>query len=122
MEVPYLSISSVWSLDDHVPVIDEIKVSVFSHLGDNVEVFLNNESEFFIHLSFFRLSFPFINVDDVPLLVKTIVSTIDSDVVVFSVLVSGDFHCLSSLVDNILVLVSKHLPPSAVSGSASQIV
>jgi len=28
MEVPNLSSSSVLSLDDHVPVIDEIKVSV----------------------------------------------------------------------------------------------
>jgi hypothetical protein len=27
MEVPNLSLSSIWSLDHHVPVVDQIKVS-----------------------------------------------------------------------------------------------
>jgi hypothetical protein len=32
MEVPDLSLSSVGSLDDHISVVDKIKVSVFFHL------------------------------------------------------------------------------------------
>jgi hypothetical protein len=28
MEVPDLSLSSIWSLDDHVSVVDQVKISV----------------------------------------------------------------------------------------------
>jgi hypothetical protein len=74
MEIPHLSVSTIRSFDDHVPVVDKIKVSIFFHLRYNMEVFLDNESEFFIHLSFSWFTFPFINVDNVPLLVEAVVS------------------------------------------------
>jgi hypothetical protein len=32
VEVPNLGVSSIWCLDDHVSVVDQIKVSVFFHL------------------------------------------------------------------------------------------
>jgi hypothetical protein len=91
VEVPHLGISSVWSLNDHVSVVDQIKVSVFFHLRDNMEVFFNNESIFFIELSFSWFSLPFINVDDVPLLVKPVVSRVNTNVSVFSINVSLNF-------------------------------
>jgi hypothetical protein len=32
MEIPHLSVSSIWSLDDHVSVVDQVKISVLFHL------------------------------------------------------------------------------------------
>jgi len=122
MEVPYLSISSVWSLNDHVSVVDQIKVSVLFHLRYNVEVFFNNKTVFFIELSLYWFTLPFINVDNVPLLVKTIVSSLNTNVSVLLVDVANNFHDFTSLVDNVMVLEPEHLPPSRVSSSASQVV
>jgi len=122
MEVPYLSISSVWSLNDHVSVVDQIKVSVLFHLRYNVEIFFNNKTVFFIELSLYWFTLPFINVDNVPLLVKTIVSSLNTNVSVLLVDVANNFHDFTSLVDNVMVLEPEHLPPSRVSSSASQVV
>lgn len=74
MEVPCLSFSSVWSLDYHVSVVDEIKVSVLFQLGDNVEITLNNKTNVFVQFSFDWFRFPLININNVPLLMKTIIS------------------------------------------------
>jgi hypothetical protein len=77
-----------------------------------VEVFLNNESEFLIEFSLSWFSLPFINIDDVPLLVKSVVSTVYSNVSVLLINIADNFHNLSSLIDNVVVLESEHLPPS----------
>jgi len=122
MEVPNLGVSSIWCLDDHISIVDKVKIPVFFHLRNNMEVFLNNESEFFIHLSLLWFWFPLIDIDDVPLLVKTIVSSINSDVSVFLINITSYFHNLSSLVDDVVVLESEHLPPSCVGGSASEVI
>jgi hypothetical protein len=77
-----------------------------------MEVFFNNKSEVFVELSLFGFLLPFINIDNIPLLMKSIVSTIDANVLLFSVNIADNFHNLSSLIDNIVVLESEHLPPS----------
>jgi hypothetical protein len=77
-----------------------------------MEVLLNDKSELFIHLSFSWFTFPFINVDDVPLLMKTIVPAVDANVSVLLVNVANNFNYFTSLIDNITVLVSEKLPPS----------
>jgi hypothetical protein len=88
MEVPHLGVSTIRSLDDHVSVIDEIKVSVLFHLRDNVEVFLDNKSVFFVHFTFDWITLPFINVDNVPLLMKSVVSAIDTNISILLVLIT----------------------------------
>jgi len=122
MEIPNLSISSIWCLDNHVSVVDKIKVSVFFHLWYNMEIFLDNETELFIHFTLAWFTFPFVNIDDVPLLMKTVVSFLNTDVSVLLVNVSNNFHHFSSLIDDVLIFESEHLPPSWVCGSASKIV
>jgi hypothetical protein len=69
MEVPDLGSSTVWNLDDHVPVVDQVKVSVIFELRDNVEVSFNIETELLVELSFSWLTFIFINVNNSPSLV-----------------------------------------------------
>jgi hypothetical protein len=69
MEVPFLGISTVWSLDDHVSVVDQVKVFVTWQLRNNVEVSFDIESELLVEFSFLWFSLPFVNIDNVPLLI-----------------------------------------------------
>jgi hypothetical protein len=69
VEVPDLGASSVWYLDDHVSVVNEIEVSVILHLRDNVEWSFNVETEVFIEFTLLWLIWIFISIDDIPLLV-----------------------------------------------------
>jgi hypothetical protein len=100
VEVPDLGSSAVWNLDDHVSVVNEIEISVVWQFRNNVEISLNVKSESLIELSFSWLTLPFINVDDVPLLVDSILLLVDSDVSVFSVSSTLNFQYLTSLVDD----------------------
>jgi len=77
-----------------------------------MEVFLDNETELFIHFTLAWFTFPFVNIDDVPLLMKTVVSFLNTDVSVLLVNVSNNFHHFSSLIDDVLIFESEHLPPS----------
>ena len=70
----------VGSLDDEVSVVDQVEVSVVWELGNNVEVSFNVETEVFVHLSLGWFSLPFINVDNVPLLVDLSVLLVNNDV------------------------------------------
>jgi hypothetical protein len=70
VEVPSLGASSIWCLDNHIPVVDEIEVSMRWQLSDNVEVSFNIETKVCVELSFYWFSFPFISIDNIPLLVK----------------------------------------------------
>jgi hypothetical protein len=74
MEVPFLSTSTVCNFDDHVSVIDQIKISSAWQFRYNVKVSLNIESELLIELSLSWLTLPLINVDNVPLLVDSSMS------------------------------------------------
>ena len=100
MEVPDLGSSSVWNLDDHISVVDQVEVSVIWQLGDNVEISLNIKTESFIELSLSWFSLPFINIDNIPLLVNLTIFSIDLDVSVFSINTSLDIQYLSSFIDD----------------------
>jgi hypothetical protein len=90
VEVPDLGSSSVWNLDYHVSVVDKVKVSVIWQLGDNIEISLNVKTESFIELSLSWFSLPFINIDNIPLLVDLSMFVINLDVSVFSIYSSLD--------------------------------
>jgi hypothetical protein len=112
VEVPDLGVSTIWSLDDHVSVVDEIKVSVLSQCRDDMEWSFDIESILFIELSFSWFSLPFISIDDVPLLVDSAMLVVDNDVSVFSIMTSINIKDLSVLIDNESTVNSPHLPPS----------
>jgi hypothetical protein len=77
-----------------------------------MEIFLNNESEFIVHLALLGILFPFVNIHNVPLLVKPIVSAVHTNVSVFLINITNNLHDFTSLVDDIVILESEHLPPS----------
>jgi hypothetical protein len=80
IEIPSLGLSSIWCLNDHVSVVDEIKVSAIWEFGDNVEVSLDIESESVTELSLSWLTLPFISIDNVPLLVDLSMFVMNDDV------------------------------------------
>jgi hypothetical protein len=100
MEVPDLSVSSIWSLDDHVSVVDQIKISVLSQCRDDMEWSFDVESVFFIEFSFSWLSFPFISIDDIPLLVDFTMLVPRNDITAFLITCSFNIKDLSVLIDN----------------------
>jgi hypothetical protein len=100
VEVPNLSVSSIWCLDDHISIVDQVKVSVIWQLRNDVEWSLNKESKLLVKLSFLRFTLPFVNVHDVPLLPEAILLFVYTNVSLFSINVSDDFQDLSFLVDN----------------------
>ena len=112
MEIPDLGASSIWCLDYHVPVVDEIEISVSCKLGDNVEWSFNIESEIFVQLSLSRFSFPFISVDDIPLLVDLSMFVPDNDVSLLSINSAMYIHNLSFLIYDESSIKSEELPPS----------
>ena len=112
MEVPNLSSSSIWSLDDHVSVVDYIKVSLLSHLRLNIEVSFNVEAEIFIKLSLAWFSFPFVNVHNIPHLVHSSSRIVNNYVSVFSINITLNIKHLSSFVLDEMIFISKELPPS----------
>jgi len=68
IEPPNLSLVTVWSLDDHVSVVDNFKVSVSSKGRLDVEWSLDVKSIFFIEFSLSWFTRPFISIDNFPLL------------------------------------------------------
>jgi len=90
MEVPLLGVSSIWSLDDHVSVVDQIKVSSWCHSCNNVEWSFDVKSKVFIEFSLSRFTLPFIYIDYIPLLVESSVFRMNDDISVFSINVSLD--------------------------------
>ena len=112
MEIPDLCLSSIWNLDDHVSVIDQIKVSVLSHIRNDVEVSFNIKTELFIELTLYWFLWILINIDDIPLLVDMVVLIPDNDVSVLFIFVSVNVHDLSLFINEVVVLISKDIPPS----------
>jgi hypothetical protein len=112
MEVPHLSSSTVSSLDDHVSVVDEIEISVLSHMRDNVESSVNIEAELLIELTLGWFFHPFISIDDIELLVDLSMSIPDDDVSVFLIDTSLNIHDLSFIIGNESTSISPELPPS----------
>jgi hypothetical protein len=85
MEVPHLSVSSIGGFEDEVSVVDQIEISVWFHLSYNVEWSFDVQAKLFVKLSFSWFSFPFIGIDNVPLLVKTITWVVYTNVSVLLV-------------------------------------
>jgi hypothetical protein len=85
VEVPCLCSLGVRCLDGKVSAVDQFKISVVWQLGDNEEVSLNIETEVLVELSSGWFSLPFINIDDVPVLVDSFMVWQSLDVVVFPI-------------------------------------
>ena len=73
VEIPGLSVSSIWSLDHHVSVVNEVKVSVSLQSRNDIEWSFDIHTIFFIELSFSWFTLPLISVDDVPLLMHLLI-------------------------------------------------
>jgi len=114
MEVPDLGSSTIWCLDDHVSVVDQIKISSASKFRNNVEISFNIKTNVFIHLTLGWL-LVLIDIDDFPLLSEFVVLATYHDISVFHISVDSlvlNLDNLSSLVDEITSLISEELPPS----------
>ena len=112
MEVPHLSVSCIWCLDDHVSVVDQVEISVRSHLSGNVEWSFNIETEVLIEFSLYWFLWIFIGIDDVKLLIDLTVLVPNNHLSLLSIDSSMYIHNLSFLVHNVWSLESEELPPS----------
>jgi hypothetical protein len=112
MEVPDLSISTIWYLNDHISVVDQVKVSVSRQCRLNVEWSFNIETEVFIEFTLLWLLWILISIDDVPLLVNLSMLLVDHNILVFSIDSSLDIKDLVVVIDDESVLSSEELPPS----------
>jgi len=112
VEIPNLRFSSIWCLDDHVSVVNQVHVSVAWHSWNNVEVSKDIESKFFIEFSLPGFTLPFISVDYIPLLVNFTILVSNNDVSILSINVSLNFNDLCFLVNNVTILIFEELPPS----------
>jgi hypothetical protein len=112
VEVPDLSLSSIWCLDDHVSVVNEIKISVLWQFGDNIEVSFNIESEISVEFTFDWLIWVLISIDNLPLLVDLSMLVVDLDILVLIIESTSNIHHLSFLIHNELAFQSEELPPS----------
>jgi hypothetical protein len=91
MEVPCLGVSSIGCLDDHVSVVDQVKIFVAWQFRNNVEVSFDIESELLVEFSFAWFSLPFISVDNIPFLCDSVIwFLIGSNVLVLNILVVED--------------------------------
>jgi len=77
-----------------------------------MEISFNIESELFIELTLLWFTLPFVNVHDVPLLSDLTIFVLDFNISILTINVALNLNYLSSLVGDIDVLVSEHLPPS----------
>jgi len=86
IEVPDLTSLSISGLNNHVSVVDHFKVSVWFHSWNNMEIFFDDETIFFIEFSLGGFTLPFVNVDNFPLLMDlTILSLVTLDVSSFRI-------------------------------------
>jgi hypothetical protein len=114
MEVPDLSLSSIWCLNDHVSVVDEIEISVTWHRRDNIEISFYIKSELLVQLSLLWL-IVLVYIHDLPLLSEILVSGIYHDIsllLIGSLFLVLNFENLSFLVNNVSTFSSEDLPPS----------
>jgi hypothetical protein len=85
IEIPKLGVSSISCLDNHVSVVDQVKVLVGWELGNNVERSLDIKTEVFAEFSLDWLLLPFIFIDNIEQLVDLSMLVVDNDVLVLSV-------------------------------------
>jgi hypothetical protein len=107
-----LSLSTVWNLDDHVSIVDQVKSSVVWESRSNVEVSFNIESELFVELALGWLLLVFIDIDDLPSLVDLTVLVFNNNISIFIVESSLNGNDLSFIILDDSIIVSEDLPPS----------
>lgn len=115
VEPPGLRASTIWSLDDKLSAIDNIKVFALAIHWDNMEWSLDVESPFFVQITLLKSRSHMINILDIPLHTKLATSVSYHDISMFSVQVALYIKDLSSLVHDVMSLQSPQLPPSWVS-------
>jgi hypothetical protein len=103
---------AIWSLDDSI-VIQDLEVSIRLHLGYNVEWSFNNEAPFRTHLTLLWFWFGFININNIPLLVESVVSVPSNDSPILCIKSTLDIKDLSFGIDDVTIfIVLEQLPPS----------
>jgi hypothetical protein len=112
MEVPFLCVSSIWSLYHKVSIVDQIEVSTALEFRDNIEISFYEKSEPIVELSLSWFSLILVSIDDIPLLVDLAVFVPNNEVSVFLVNSSRNIDNLSFLICDESTLHSEHLPPS----------
>ena len=113
MEVPDLSLSSIWNLDHHISIVDQVKVSVLWQFRDNIEVSLDVKTELLIEFTLNWLTLPLVNIHNIPLLIDLTMGLMNNDVLLFSVNSTLDIKYLSVLdVSDECTFFLEELPPS----------
>jgi hypothetical protein len=107
-----LGSSTVWNLDNHVSIVDQVKSSVVWELRSNVEVSFNIESKLFVELTLSWLLLVLINIDNLPSLVDLAVLVFNNNVSILIVESSLNSNDLSFLILDESISVSEELPPS----------
>jgi hypothetical protein len=91
MEVPDLSSSTIWSLDDHVSIVDKVEVSIVWELRYDVEISFDVQTKLLVKFSFAWFSLPLISIDNVPLLVDLVLLVHHTNVSLFRINSSLNF-------------------------------
>jgi len=112
VEIPDLSLSTVWSLDDHVSVVDQVEVSLAWQGSYDVEVSLNVKTELLVQLSLSWFVWVFISIDNLPSLVNLSVSLVNNDVSVLSINTALNIKDFTFLIDDEFTIFLEKLPPS----------
>jgi hypothetical protein len=113
VEIPLLSISSIWSLDDHISVVDQVEISIGFECRDNIECAINVKTELLVKLTLSWFLFILIYIDNSPSLLNLSIPVHDYDILVLIVNSSRNFNDLSSIIGNeSIILKSEKLPPS----------
>jgi hypothetical protein len=113
VEIPLLSISSIWSLDDHISVVDQVEISIGFECRDNIECAINVKTELLVKLTLSWFLLILIYIDNSPSLLNLSIPVHDYDILVLIVNSSRNFNDLSSIIGNeSIILKSKKLPPS----------
>jgi hypothetical protein len=107
MEVPNLSLSTIWCLDNKVSVVDQVKVSVVWKCRDDVEISLNVKSELLVELTLGWLLLILVDVDNSPLLMNLAVLILHDNVSIFIIKSSVNGNYLTSFIGNVCILNSE---------------
>jgi hypothetical protein len=107
-------LSFLWWID----WISNVEISVSVHLEESVSWKLRDhdewsvdiETEFFVHSLGWDL-WCFININDLPSLVETIMLSLGDDFLSFKILYFIDIKSFAEVVDNMFTLVFEQLPP-----------
>jgi hypothetical protein len=113
VEIPLLSISSIWSLDDHISVVDQVEISIGFECRNNIECAINVKTELLVKLTLSWFLLILIYIDNSPSLLNLSIPVHDYDILVLIVNSSRNFNDLSSIIGNeSIILKSEKLPPS----------